>query len=260
MNPTFSEYAVSMKQLPDIFTSAQFWASIATLLATSGAWFTFFAAAKTSRHDTYERILNLITGIEAELDLISNWASGSKDDPGYLQSKTKQQLVDEHPDWFYPSRQIFSFETPSLQHFTSAADLNQLTGIVRPLVRLNYSIRRLFDLHRELRIFVHSQPGLYDSVVEKLEKIPNQYTPEEKVYMNIIFEMNLRIHQNLIGGEDSTDELCLYKAFRAAKGAISDFKVALRPKPLPSWYWLMHLVAALIAVNAIWQIARWFHL
>ena len=70
--------SVAMKRLPDILTSATFWASIGTLWATSGAWFTYVAAAVASRQQTYEGILSLIKGLEAELALISQWASGEE--------------------------------------------------------------------------------------------------------------------------------------------------------------------------------------
>jgi hypothetical protein len=60
-----------MKPLPDIATSAGFWAAIGTLWSVSGAWFTFVDAARASRKRTHEGILNLLTGIETELELVS---------------------------------------------------------------------------------------------------------------------------------------------------------------------------------------------
>jgi hypothetical protein len=59
--------------------------------------------------------------------------------------------------------------------------------------------------------------------------------------MNIIFGFNLRIHQQLIGGADSTDDLCLYKAFRAARHAVEEFKQHAKPERFhfvvpPFWY------------------------
>jgi len=200
-----------------------------------------------------------MAGIEAELDLVSEWASGGEHDLGYLQSKTKIELTKEHPDWFNPSRQIFSFDTPSLQSFTRSAQLRLLAEIVLPLVRLNYSIRRLFDLHNELRTFANSNPELYSSVFKKLATTPAPFTDEEQVYMNIIFERNLRIHQQLIGGSDSVDVLCLYKSFRTARRAIAEFKAKLRCEPLPGWYWLLHVIAIFLALNGFWQVARWFN-
>lgn len=248
-----------MKQLPDILTSIQFWSSIATLWAAAGAWFTFFAAAKAARQRDYEDTLNLISGVEAELGLVSNWASGGENEVGYLQTKTKEDLTREHKDWFYPSRQIFSLDTPSLRAFTTSAQLRRLTDIVGPLIRLNHSIRRVFDLHGELRSFVHHDTHLYGSVMKKLANLPTftTWTQDEQVYTNVIFGMNLQIHQELIGGADSKDEQCLYKAFRAAARAVADVKAKLEPEKLPRWYWLLHVVAGYLAFNGFWQVWRW---
>src|SRR5439155_25344909 len=99
--------SVAMKRLPEILTSATLWASIGTLWATSGEWFTYVAAAVASRQQTYEGILSLIKGLEAELALISQWASGEEGRQGYL-VETRLQLVNEHPDWFNPSRMVFT--------------------------------------------------------------------------------------------------------------------------------------------------------
>jgi hypothetical protein len=66
-----------MKQLPDILTSATFWASVGTLWAASGAWFIYVAAAVDSRQKTYEGILSLIAGLEVELELVSEWTGGA---------------------------------------------------------------------------------------------------------------------------------------------------------------------------------------
>src|SRR5438045_2744443 len=102
-----------MKQLPDILTSSSFWASVATMGAASGAWFTYIAAEMASRQRTYEGILSLIEGLEAELALVSEWAAGGEGNQGYV-SKTRAELVKEHPDWFNPSRAVFRFSTPTL--------------------------------------------------------------------------------------------------------------------------------------------------
>src|SRR5690349_10817445 len=108
-----------MKQLPDILSSATFWASIATMWAASGAWFTYVASVVASRQRTYDGIANLIEGLEAEMVLVSQWASGDEGNQGYL-SKTRAQLVSEHPDWFNPSRAVFKFSTPSLSSVTNS--------------------------------------------------------------------------------------------------------------------------------------------
>lgn len=246
-----------MKQLPDILTSTTFWSAVLTIWAAVGAWFTFIAAARASRNQTHADIMNLLAGIEAELDLVSLWANGHENSGGYLQEHDKEKLAKGHPDWFNPSRQIFTFDTPSLQSFTASAQLRHLSEIVRPLVRLNYSVRRVFDLHSELRTFVNSHPELYDQVCKKLSEVPNVFTSEEKVYMNIVFGFNLRIHQQLIGGKDSTDDLCLYHAFRTAQRKVEEFKAHAHPERLPNWYWLLHVSAVLFAVLGAWEVGRW---
>src|SRR5580700_5660216 len=104
--------------LPDIPTSVAFWAGIATLLTAAGAWFTFAATALGSRRETYEGIRNLLVGLEAELDLISEWARGKEGDSGYVLPDDLRQLTKEQKDWFNPSRYIFTLETPTLQDLT----------------------------------------------------------------------------------------------------------------------------------------------
>jgi hypothetical protein len=243
--------------LPAIADSTAFWSSLLTIWAAVGAWFTFFGAANDSRHRNHEDIMNLLTGIDAELELVSLWAGGGVEEKGYLHINTNEQLVKLHPDWFDPSRQIFTFDTPSLQSFTTSAQLRYLPSIVRPLVRLNYSIRRVFDLHDELRTFAHSHPALFDSVSKKLAVKPNTFTPDEQTFLSIVFGFNRRIHEELIGGEDSTDELCLYKAYRTATASIETFRSKAKPEPLPRWYWLLTLVATVFAALGAWELLRW---
>jgi hypothetical protein len=83
-------------------------------------------------------------------------------------------------------------------------------------------------------------------------------TPQEQVYVNHIYMMNESIHQGLIGGADSPDEVCLYKAFRDARRALREFKETLRPEPLPSGFWLLHILAGALALDGLWQVLRWF--
>jgi hypothetical protein len=248
-----------MKQLPDILTSTTFWGYIATLWASSGAWFTYVAAVAASRQRTYEGISSLIEGLEAEFETVSEWASGGEGEKGYLQAKTQQELIDEHPQWFNPSFLIFTFETPLLNNVTTSPHARSLSPIMRPLVRLNLSIRRLLDFMAHHQDFVASEPALYQDIVKKMAMAPkNIYSPEELVYMNFIFGNNMKIHQLLIGGYDSTDELCLYKAFRIARTALQRFKQGLRREPLPRWFWVLHIVAGALALVGVWQVMRWF--
>jgi hypothetical protein len=245
--------------LPDIPTSVAFWAGIATLGSAAGAWFTFVATAYTSRRDTYEGIRNLLVGLKVELDFITKWASGDEGDPGYVLPTDLAELVKAKPEWFNPSRYIFTFETPTLQHFTLSPYVRHLTSVVKPLVMLNYSFRRLLDLHADYRSFATSNPALYASVFKKF-KNKKEYSIEEQDYLNVLFDMNLRMHRDLIGGEKSSDQLCLYRAYRSAKEALEQLETKLRPGPLPRWFLILHIFAACLAINGVWQVLRWFSL
>jgi hypothetical protein len=264
------------KQLPDILTSATFWASIATMWAASGAWFTYVAAVIASRQQTYEGILSLIEGLEAELSLVSEWAAGNEGNQGYV-SKTRSQLAAEHPEWFNPSKSVFTFQTPVLNNVMSSPYARSLAPIAHPLVMLNHSIRRLFDTIGRYQAFVFGDVAMYQSVLPKFAVNPTNVgssvmptsivsphpaqpglTPQEQVYVNHIFMMNEAIHQGLVGGADSNDEVCLYKAFRNARNALQGFKSGLRREPLPSGYWVLHLIAGGIAWIGFWEVMRWF--
>jgi hypothetical protein len=252
-----------MKQLPDILTSATFWAAIATMWAASAAWFTYVAAVMASRQQTYEGILNLIEGLEAELALVSEWAAGDEGNQGYL-SKTRLQLASDHTDWFNPSRAVFRFSTPTLSNLTNSPYAKSLTPIVRPFVMLNHSIRRLFDNIERYQAFVFGDIALYQSVLPKFAVSPNPsqigLTEEEQVYVNHIFMMNAAIYQNLIGGADSADEVCLYKAFRTARTALQKFKEKHKREPLPGWFRILHILAGALALDGLWQVLRWFEI
>ena len=210
--------SLAMKQLPDILTSATFWASIATMWAASGAWFTYVAAAVDSRQKTYEGILSLIEGLEAELALVSEWAAGDEGNQGYVK-KTRTQLGVEHPEWFNPSKAVFKFSTPTLSSLTNSPYAKSLTPIVQPFVMLNHSIRRLFDNIDRYQAFVFGDIAKYQSVLPMfavnpanlgsstmptsiVSPHPSQIglTKEEQVYVNHIFMMNEAIHQGIMGG------------------------------------------------------------
>jgi hypothetical protein len=271
---------LAMKQLPDILTSAAFWASIGTLWTAAGAWFTYVASAIDSRRKTYDGVSNLIEGLEEELKLVSEWAAGGEGERGYLRS-TRAKLARERTDWFNPSRMIFTFGTPNLNSLTSSPYAKSMGTVVRPFVLLSHSIRRLFDYIERYQAFVMGDVALFQAVLEKyapksspldqarstlpdtiVVPLPSsiQWRPEERVYINNIFMMNEAMHQGLIGGDDSKDPLCLYKAFRSARGALETFKSSLRRERLPRWFWALHFVASWLALNGLWQVLRWYGL
>lgn len=233
-----------------------------------------------SFQQTYEGILSLIKGLESELVLVSEWASGEEGSQGYP-VRTRLQLVKEHPDWFNPSRMVFTFSTPVLNNVTNSPYARSIGPIVRPLVMLNHSIRRLFDYLQGYQAFVMGDVALYQNVMKKFAPKtspielaaattpktitaphPSQieWTSDEQGYINIIFMMNEAIHQGLIGDADSADDTCLYKAFRIARKTLQEFKEGLKREPLPKWFLLLHIVAGTLAWVGLWQLMRWFEI
>ena len=232
--------------------------------AASGAWFTYVAASVASRQQTYEGILNQIEGLEAELALVSEWAAGNDGNQGYV-SKTRDQLTQERTDWFNPSRAVVKFDTPTLNNLTNSPYAKSLTPIVSPFVTLNHSIRRLFESIDRYQIFVFGDTKMYQMVLPKFapksvlgsSTMPTSIvsphpskiglTAEEGIYVNHIFMMNEAMHQGLMGGADSANEICLYKAFRNARKALHEFKEGLKRESLPVWFPLLHIVAGALA-------------
>ena len=76
----------------------------------------------------------------------------------------------------------------------------------------------------------------------------------------MIFMMNEGIHQGLIGGADSENVSCLYKTFRAARKALTEFKRGLKREPLPREFWILHVVAGSMAWLGLWEMMRWFEI
>ncbi len=74
----------------------------------------------------------------------------------------------------------------------------------------------------------------------------------------MIFSMNRGLHQTLIGGIESKDDYCLYRAFRIARNAVNEFKTSFRREKNPGWYVILHALAILFFVNGLWQVLRWF--
>jgi hypothetical protein len=245
-----------LRSLTDIATSAGLWASVATLWGAAGIWFTYFSEAQTRRKEEHDRIQNLLAGICAELDVANAWAAGDENNKGYLQSKTIEQLTHENGDWFYPTRLIFTFHTPTIHGITTSPFAHDLSQVLPSIVKLSYSIRRLFEANADLRSFANQSP-FYASVMKKLAQLNNVYTEQEREFMNILFAKNRTIHQELIGGADSSDDTCLYKSYRLAQKAISDFEKQFKPKSFPWWYAFLHAAAIVFIILGFLQLVEW---
>jgi hypothetical protein len=230
--------------------SATFWASIATLWGAAAAWATFFAAVWRSRDERYAALCATLSGLKAELDVVSDWAGGAEGSRGYEQL---QATEDQVRDWSNPTRQIFSFECPIIHNLTNSPYISELGPIAADVVRLSRSITRIFNYYGEYRTFVNIRPVFYDAVFAKLTSRVDKsdLTLDERWYITQIFEFNRQIHQGLIGGVDSPDSLCLYKTFRTARESVAKLLGHLRKPPFPRWYWLLHAVAAAALVKGL---------
>jgi len=267
-----------MIELPAIADKVSFWASVATLWSASGAWAAYVAATRESAKQDHRAVRNLIEGIQAELDLARDWASGKEGDPGYLSSKTREQLIEENPAWFYPSRMIFSFDTPALGTLTSSPNAKMAGKLLPDLVKLNYAIRCLLDYSARLNAFALADLALYQSVMGKLgakcdasdlvsSTLPikatvrpreAEWTPEELAYICQIFRMNAKIHQELIGGQEGPPD-GLYAQFRSAEKTLKRFdRKHRKPKTQPWWFWILHIFAAGFFLGGIWAVVRWY--
>jgi hypothetical protein len=144
----------STKRFPVEITSRAFRACLGRRsLCAAGAWFTYVAAALDSRRKAYDGVSNLVEGLEAELALVSEWASGGENEKGYLKA-TRHQLMQAHPDRFNPSRMIFTFGKPTPDRPDKLAVREVHAPVIRPMVLLSHSIQHLFDYIDRYQVFV----------------------------------------------------------------------------------------------------------
>ena len=229
----------------DIVGAAGFWGSVAQILGISAAWFAFVTERREARRRTFESVKDIITGLEAEMALISLWASGKPDNPGYRPIAAEEYWKDERTraEWSDPERIIYPFDYPTVKSLTQSQHVRLLGPIIGEFVRLNYSIVRMFDFYAEYRRYVIARPALVDTVGPKLGKDGAEFSEEEKLFLASVFSYNYRIHVQYIGGKDSEDPTCLYHAFRSAEGSLADFKKRLRQERAPRWHSVGHVVA-----------------
>jgi hypothetical protein len=239
--------------------TAGFWASIATLWGAPGAWLTYYGTVLRSRDERDTALRTLLSGLKAELAVVSDWAGGAQGGKGYEQRQFSE-LKQEHPDWFNPGRLIFSFDCPIIHGITNSLFVRELEPILDPVVRLSRSITRLLDYYDEYRTYVNARPALYDSVAKELQfasiRRTHDFTKEQRDFLSQVFRFNAQIHQDLIGGSEGS-ELGLHKAFRVAEDSISQFTRNLKKPPFPWWYWILHMIAAGAFIEGLFLVLRW---
>jgi hypothetical protein len=236
--------------------SAAFWASLATLWGAAAAWFTYFGTVWQNRKDRDGALRTLLSGLNAELAVVNDWAGGSGS--GY--PNQMENIQQQQPGWFVPSRLIFSFQCPLIHGLTNSPYIRELQPIVADVVALSRSITRLFDCYGEYRTYVTSQPTLYDSVMSKItsaQGAPLALTNEERTYVHQISSFNAQIHMQLIGGKVSPDPLCLHRTYCAARDSVNALERNLKPPAFPIWYWAVHLTAAAAVIKGLALAGHW---
>ena len=212
------------------------WVDISTVIAASAAlwalgfaWVTYATSVHQQNEDEYQALKSIVAGLHIELALMKDWtAAGGQ---GY--SKT----MESPPDWSLPSRLIWKFDIGAISNLTRSPYLYRLDAFVGPFARLNFSVSRLFQLYDEYRSFVNSDPSLFLG-----KSAPVQH-------LNMIQQFNRTMHVDLIGGADSSDPNCLYKAYDAAAVALNKFESSLKSRKLPWWFWAAHLVCCACFVS-----------
>lgn len=196
------------------------------------------------------------------MELMWHWA-GRKRGDGYLRSTPAGQYLTQHPEWQHPSRVVFSFEYPTIRNLTRSAYLNYLKAIVDDFVKLNYSVVRLYDYYNEYRVYANMRPDLYDSVVSKFRQFgpptPAHYSQKELEYTQQLFDRLHKFHVEFIGGKDSADPICLYKALQVADQSLESFKKkhVQKPEPLPWWYWVLYFASFPLVAAALLLLLEW---
>lgn len=243
----------------DIVGAAGYWGSIAQILGISAAWFAFVTERREARFRTFESLRDIIIGIESELALISLWASGGPTNLGYRQAPPEEYIKDPKTkeEWADPERIIYRFDYPTIKSITQSQHVRLLGPLIDGLVRLNYSIVRTFDFYEEYRKFVLARPTLTDQVVPKIHDVAVSFSGDEASFLSSVFSYNHRIHVQYIGGADSPDPTCLYRAFRTASLAVDEFKRNLRPEASPRWYAGGSLAAWLSVILAVALLYMW---
>lgn len=211
------------------------WVDISTVIAASAAlwalgfaWVTYNTSVHQQNEDEYQALKSIMAGLRMELELMKDWtATGGQ---GY--SKT----MESPPDWSQPGRLIWKFDIGAVSNLTRSPYLYRLDAIIGPFARLNFSVSRLFQFYDEYRSFVNSDPSLF-----LMSPAP--------MHLEKIQKFNRTMHVELIGGADSSDPNCLYKAYNAAADTLNKFDSDLKSRKLPWWFWVAHLVCCACFVS-----------
>jgi hypothetical protein len=207
-------------------------AAAAALWALALAWFTYVMSVRQQNQDEFLALKSIVTGLRVDLELMKDWTGAGG--AGYSKTMTQAQAPSE---WSRPDRMIWRFGFEAFPNLLSSPYLYRVRDIVETFARLSFSISRLFQLYDEYRSFVNSAPGVFTS------------GPLPAPYAAAILQFNFVMHVKLIGGADSDDPACLYKAYQAAAHALNTFEGGIGRKTLPQWFWPGHVVSMACAIS-----------
>jgi hypothetical protein len=181
-----------------------------------------------NRND-FEALKSIANGLRVELSIMRDWTATSG--RGYSAS------MDSPADWSQPGRLIWRFDISAVSNLTRSPYVYRLGSMVESFARLNLSVSRLFQLYDEYRSFVNSDPGMFLQ-----SRVPPEHT-------RAIVNFNRSMHVDLIGGADSPDPTCLYRAYGDADSALQTFEANLQRSRLPGWFWIGHLLGSLCVLS-----------
>ncbi len=230
-------------------------AAAAGLWALVIAWWTYVESVRKHDQDIYDGLQSVLRGLRSELDFMKYW-SGSYS-KGYPQ---KLKIEDLPPDWSYPTRLIWGFPYETVKSLPQSPYAFHMRELIDPFLKLSFSISKLLQYYAEYRQYVLGQPELYHFFkLRRLSDAKTPLSPLQQECSDIARDFNYRLHVHCIGGEDSADEECLYRAHKRAFEALNAFERAL-PKPsLPKLFWLGHVfsfVLFFVGLYLIIQLAR----
>jgi hypothetical protein len=224
------------------------WVDISTIIAaTAGlwalalAWLTYVMSVRQHSQNEFLALKSIASGLRVELELMKPWTGAGGG--GYSK---KMGLADAPADWSLPGRFIWKFDYEAIRNLSSSPYLYRLRGVVEPFARLCLSISKLFQLYGEYRSFVNADPAVWIA------------QPPIEAYAKAVLSFNFDMHVRSIGGEDSEDSMCLYKAYEAASSALRAFEDGLRKAAPPRWFWIGHLVSGAWILSSMFLLARAF--
>lgn len=226
--------------MSELFETATILASVAGLWAIAFAWLTYVMTVRIQKEDRYVSLKSIVQGLRTELELMEPWTGYGG--PGYSKNLQRQDCPE---DWWNPSRIIWKFPWDTIRGLPASPYVHFLKDIINPFVRLNFAISKLFQLYDEYRTYVMSRPQLYDAVQKEIAGVDNSGSIEQKTYRQGVFAFNYKIHKDVIGGNDSRQEACFYKAYSGARAALDQFENGLKVQPLPGWFLIGHMIAVL---------------